>query len=177
MKKLLLLFLISSVISFSNCALFSGINEDSLASAVIGAVQESKLDNKIYCDKSGFFMIYYWNGQNSLQVGLADQVPSLQNGAPTESFVKDVKSIQKKLTKDLKEKQIHYRMYIYTPTKTYFYGSIFIDKNKEYHYSNENNRDTYLGGKPFGSTVSSFSQGIFSEYKYQGWQYTENIIY
>ena len=52
-----------------------------------------------------------------------------------------------------------------------------MDKNKEYHYSNENNRNTYLEGKPFASTVSTFGSGIFSEYKYQGWQYTENIIY
>ncbi len=51
-----------------------------------------------------------------------------------------------------------------------------MNKNKEYHYSNENNRNTYLGGKPFDSTVSKIS-GIFAQYRYQGWQYTENIIY
>ena len=178
MRKLLsALFLVLCVVSFSNCSLFTGINKDPMAAAVVNAISESKLDNKVYCDNSGYFMVYYWNGQNGIQVGLAYQVPSIQNGAPTEAFIKDVKNIQKKLPKEFKEMQIHYRMYIYTSSKTYFYGSIFMDKNKEYHYSNENNRNTYLEGKPFASTVSTFGAGIFSEYKYQGWQYTENIIY
>ena len=68
-------------------------------------------------------------------------------------------------------------MYIYTSSKTYFYGSIFIGQKTESHYSNENNRDTYLGGNPFYNLKISSGSGVFSEYKYQGWQYTENIIY
>ena len=94
MRKLLLaLILVFSVISFSNCSLFTGINKEPIGVAVINTISESKLDNKVYCDKSGYFMVYYWNGQNGIQVGLAYQVPSLQNGAPTESFIKDVRNI------------------------------------------------------------------------------------
>ena len=148
-KLLLLLFLVFNVVSFSNCSLVSEINKDPLASAVISAISESKLDNKVYCDKSGYFMVYYYNGQNGLQVGLAYQVPSIQDGAPKASFVKDVKNIQKKLPKELRGNLIHYRMYIYTSSKTYFYGSIFIGQKTESHYSNENNRNTYLAGNPF----------------------------
>ena len=115
MRKLLsALFLVLGVASFSNCSLFTGINKDPMAAAVVNAISESKLDNKVYCDNSGYFMVYYWNGQNGIQVGLAYQVPSIQNGAPTEAFIKDVKNIQKKLPKEFKEMQIHYRMYIYT---------------------------------------------------------------
>ena len=75
-------------------------------------------------------MVYYCNGQNGIQVGLVYQVPSIQNGAPTESFIKDVKNIQKKLPKELKKMQIHYRVYIYTSSKTYFYGASSLIKTK-----------------------------------------------
>ena len=55
MRKLLsALFLVLSVVSFSNCSLFTGINKDPMAAAVVNAISESKLDNKVYCDNSGY---------------------------------------------------------------------------------------------------------------------------
>lgn len=177
MKKFLFYFLLSTIVTFSNCNYFSGIEEDPVTSNVINIIKSSKLTGTLYCDKSNYFMVYYWKSSKGLQIGLSYQVPSIQNGVPNKRFYEDSKKIYQQIKKNFKGEDINFRMYIYTNTKTYQYGSIFIDKDgKEHHYSNENNRNTYLEGTPFpGVAITGPRNGIFSSYK--GWSYTEDIIY
>ena len=122
-------------------------------------------------------MLYFWKSSKGLQIGLTYQVPSLQNNVPNKKFYRDAKKIYDKIKKEAKGEEINFRMYMQTTSKVYQYGGIFIDaKGKEHHYSNENNRDSYLEGVPFsGLGLTGPQTGVFSNYK--GWHYTEDIVY
>ena len=162
MKKIIfLLILILSTLGKADCSLVSGINADSLASTVISTINDSKLKGEVYCDKSGYYMIYYLKDRNSLQIGLAYKVDSLEETAPTRAFNSDKAKIYDKIKKEFKGKEIEFRMYLQTRNKVYQIGTAYIDKNgRQKNYMNENNKGTIHNGISFGTTFETYTDDI-----------------
>ena len=70
MKKLLFfiltLFVVTNVKIMADCSLVSKINEDILGGSVLSAVNSINLKGDIYCDKEGYYMVYYLQNNNYL---------------------------------------------------------------------------------------------------------------
>ena len=73
MKKLLFfiltLFVVTNVKIMADCSLVSKINEDILGGSVLSAVNSINLKGDIYCDKEGYYMVYYLQNNNCIVNG------------------------------------------------------------------------------------------------------------